>query len=406
AAGRGSGREGVGPGPRVGAAAALHRRPRAGAEARGAGGRRQGRFRREAVGLLREADRRAGGHLRRGRRRLAGHARGDGLWGRGRGVYGGRRLGRGRRGRDLLRGRGDRLSYPLRKRGHQARRLGRGGEGRARRSWPSHDRGHLRGRAVDGPVLRGRDGDGRRAADGQGQRGRERRDRRRDVGDRLGPDRGPGRLAHGPRDTGRLRQAGELPVGVGTPGPGLRPRLRPHGQALLLAQPRRRGAARVPRLPPLFPGGDGVRGGCPVVPAARLPARQEPAARVWHRGAGGEDEQPADVAPVRARGSGGRARARPQHGRARHRRGLRRGGWGRPHPLRGDPLRQHAVGRRDRRHLRAAQLPALRPLRPYVRLLGGVGLSAGRPRPHDVLLCRRGRGPLRRRLQALGAEGG
>ena len=198
----------------------------------------------------------------------------------------------------------------------------------------------------------------------------------------------PGGLAHGPRLPGRVRAQAQRPIRVDpavppVPDPvrGLPPaaspapsrparagRLRRLARVLQPGRDRGVGAARLPR--PALSARAGALGGLPSARAGRAAG----ALRAAH------------VAGDHARLLGD-VPCRPQHRRLeRDRRRLRRRDRSRPDRRRRPALRRGVLGgRREGRHLRPGQLPALRALRAGAALERGMGRSARRPRRRDRL---------------------
>jgi hypothetical protein len=106
-----------------------------------------------------------------------------------------------------------------------------------------------------------------------------------------------------------------------------------------------------------------------------------------------------------ARGSGKRPGPRAKPRLAGDRRWLRGRRRGRPHHRRETPLREHARLRGYGRHLRSFELPGLRALSVALRMVRGVGLSAGGSRGYGLRVRRRGAGYARPGLRYAGPRG-
>ena len=179
----------------------------------------------------------------------------------------------------------------------------------------------------------------------------------------------------------------------------------PHRQAHLAAQPRRRRPTRFPRLPRLLPGRDRLRGG-----ALWYPPLIYLLFRTFLMGFGyGERVEKTSNLPTWLLLSLAGLAAGLVLGLNTDSRVIDvgyAGVVGADRILEGSiPLRRLPRRRGHRRHLRPAELPALCSLRPDVRLLGKLGLRAGRPRPDRLRLRRRRDGALRNRLHTLRSQG-
>ena len=242
-------------------------------------------------------------------------------------------------------------------------------------------------RALGGRLLHRRKG---------GRPGRDQpvRRRYRRVLDRL-----PGRLAHGPGLSGRLRPHGQRALRLAAALRDLRPRPARLAAALPAGAP---GPARDRRglrpLSLLLQPGQHRRLGAAGLSAAALPARPGALARLPPRqgdraaaldpdqGAGGDD-----------RGRDRRARSAQRRRRQRDRRRLLRGDRRRPDRRPQADLRQLPIRRPVRRHLRAGRLLRLRPVRAGLPVERHLGRPAGGARGLDLLRPGDDRDPLHAR---------
>ena len=221
----------------------------------------------------------------------------------------------------------------------------------------------------------------RRQGGRPGRRRPEQRQRRR-VLDRL-----PGRLANGPRLSGRLRPNDQRALHLAPPLRDLRTRPARLAAALPARPPRpARDRRRVWPLALLLQQGQHRGLGSARLPTASLPARASAVARLPARqGLGaqtiGPDRHPGGRHPRPDRWPG-----RPQRRRLeRDRRRLLGGDRRRPDRGPQADLRQLPFGRPIGRHLRARRLLRLRPVRAGIPLERHLGRPARGPRCGDLL---------------------